>query len=79
MSERLNLKMSVIGANPSVAIHNPLTLDQSIKRIKEKGYQPNIENGLINLLKKQPRNTYEMFFKNIYTHLRKLENNEKNS
>lgn len=79
MSERLNLKMLVIGANPSGPANNPLTLDQSIKRIKDKGYQPNIEDGLINLLKKRPRNTYEMFFKNIYTYLRKLENNEKSS
>lgn len=79
MSERLNLKMSVIGANSSGPANNPLTLDQSIKKIKDKGYQPNIENGLIELLKKRPRNTYEMFFKNIYTYLRKLENNEKSS
>lgn len=79
MSERLNLKVSVIGGNPSGSSHNPLTLDQSIKRIKDKGYQPNIENGLIDLLKKRPRNTYEIFFKNIYTYLRKLENNEKSS
>jgi len=72
MSERLNLKISVIGATNSVT-QNPLTLDQAMKLLKAKGYQKNIEDGLIELLKKQPRNTYELFFKNIYTHLRKLE------
>lgn len=78
MSERLNLKISIMGASQNKC-HNPLTFDESLKRIKEKGYQPDIENGLVSLLKKQPRNTYELFFKNIYTHLRKLEKNEKNN
>lgn len=74
MSERLNLKLSVIGSSPNSKVANSLTLDEAIKRIKLKNYQSDIELGLIKLIKKQPNNTYELFFKNIYTHLKKLEN-----
>ena len=74
MSERLNLKLSVMGISPNGKVASLLTLDDAIKRIKAKNYQPEIELGLIKLIKKQPNNTYELFFKNIYTHLKKLEN-----
>lgn len=74
MSERLNLKLSVTGASSNNKYTNSLTLDEAIKIIKSKNYQSEIELGLIKLIKKQPNNTYELFFKNIYTHLRKLEN-----
>lgn len=74
MSERLNLKLSVMGISPNGKVVSLLTLDDAIKRIKAKNYQPEIELGLIKLIKKQPNNTYELFFKNIYTHLKKLEN-----
>lgn len=74
MSERLNLKLSVMGISPNGKVASLLTLDDAIKRIKAKNYQSEIELGLIKLIKKQPNNTYELFFKNIYTHLKKLEN-----
>ena len=74
MSERLNLKLSVMGISPNGKVTSLLTLDDAIKRIKTINYQPEIELGLIKLIKKQPNNTYELFFKNIYTHLKKLEN-----
>lgn len=74
MSERLNLKLSVMGVSPNGKIDRSLTLEEAINKIKTKNYQPEIELGLIKLIKKQPSNTYELFFKNIYTHLKKLEN-----
>ena len=74
MSERLNLKLSVIGNTSNNKIVSSLSLNEAIKKIKTKNYQPEIELGLIKLIKKQPSNTYELFFENIYTHLKKLEN-----
>lgn len=74
MSERLNIKVGAIGARPSSHIKKTMTLKDAINLIKQKQYPENIENNLIEMLKKRPSNTYEHFFKNIYTHLKRLEN-----
>lgn len=74
MSEKLNLKIGVVGASNNKVKPRPITLNESIDLIKKKGYPKDIEDGLIDILKKRPSNTYENFFKNIYEYLKRLEN-----
>jgi len=73
MSEKLNLKIGVIGANSNKIRPRAITLNESIDLIKKKNYPKDIEDGLIEILKKRPSNTYENFFKNIYMYLKRLE------
>lgn len=52
---------------------NSLTLNKAIDLIKSKNYESFVENELIEMIKKQPTNSYEMFFKNILIYLQRIE------
>lgn len=71
--DKMKLNLSFPNQKSATGSHNAMTLEKAIELIKSKSYQDFIETYLIELLKKQPKNTYERFFKNISSHLSKIE------
>lgn len=72
-TDKIKLNLSFPNQKVANRNYNPMTLEKAIELIKSKSYQEFIETHLIELLKKQPKNTYERFFKNISSHLNKIE------
>jgi hypothetical protein len=76
--EKIKLDCAIAGSVP-VGINQQLTLDYVIEVIKSKGYQKDVEEGLISRASKRPTGSYESFLKKIYTYINEIGNHEQNS
>lgn len=71
--ERLRVNISG-GGERGPAQPQPLSRNRAIQLIHEKKYPVSLEEKLIDILKKQPSGTYELFFKNIQKYIAQLQN-----